>query len=333
MNLNRNVLLTFDYELYLGARTGTANRCLLQPTDRLQQILAQHKACGVFFVDTIGIQKMGQIKSLGDDVKAIHDQLKALYKDGHYIFPHLHPHWLDAQFISNINQFDLSNLSKYSIASLKNDQIAELFAHSIQFLKSIGIQHTNFGYRAGGWCIQPFSKFQSAFSNNSIYYDFSVMPGYINNDSSQGFDFSTITRNEPYRFSEEPETEYSKGSFVEFPISTTKLERMEVFTDKLWRKYLWKLGDKGYGDGLSAKTSVLKSVKPNHEMLSIELLTYPKVSNYKNFLKKHTYMHWISHPKMFTKHGLNLFSNFLVFANSNYKVEYNFINMIPPLTT
>ena len=44
-------LLTFDYEVYFGARTGSVERCLLDPTDALARVAAKHAAPLVFFVD------------------------------------------------------------------------------------------------------------------------------------------------------------------------------------------------------------------------------------------------------------------------------------------
>ena len=44
-------LLTFDYEVFFGPRTGSVERCLLEPTDALVRLADRHGAPMTFFVD------------------------------------------------------------------------------------------------------------------------------------------------------------------------------------------------------------------------------------------------------------------------------------------
>ncbi len=53
----RNLLITFDYELFLGSRSGRPEGCVLQPTELLEKVLTPFKAKGVFFVDTTYLLK------------------------------------------------------------------------------------------------------------------------------------------------------------------------------------------------------------------------------------------------------------------------------------
>ena len=328
MKQARNVLLTFDYEPFLGAKSGTAERCMLKPTDSLRAVMNKYHAKGVFFVDTLYILNLKQQPSLKNDLEAISNQLKTLYSEGHYIFPHIHPHWLDAVYIDSINEFSLTELSRYSLAKLNKPEVEGLFHESIAFLKSIGIDFPDWGYRAGGWCIQPFSSLKDVFISENIGFDFSVLPGYKNDTPSQVFDFSMITKNIPYRFSDEVEEPVTGGIFVEFPISTIQLSGASLLVSKIINKYLWKTGDKSWGDGIGAPTAALKVNLFNREMISIELLNAAKLNEYKSYLEREEYMHWISHPKMFTKHGLKMLDRFLKFADDNYDVNFDFKKMI-----
>jgi hypothetical protein len=320
MSGKKNILLTFDYEPYLGARSGSAEKCLLQPTEYLCAILNKHTAKAVFFIDVLYLKNLKAQSDFSADFEKIIAQIKKLYQDGHFIFPHVHPHWKDAVYDKKQKGFSLFNLGNYSIASQKPAEIKQLFTEGMALLKGLGINYSDWGYRAGGWCIQPFSSFKEIFSEQKIKYEFSVLPGYKNENPEQTFDFSSILADKPYFFSEAIETPQSKGEFIEFPISTVQFTSHISFNDRLVRKYLWKTGDRGWGDGISAQTSQLKSSFSDREMISIELLNIAKLS---------TYMHWISHPKMFTKHGLKTFDSFLSFAASKYEVNFDFTKMIP----
>jgi hypothetical protein len=328
MEKTKKVLLTFDYEPYLGAKSGSAEKCILQPIDALREILVKYKAQAVFFVDILYLLNLKKHTELKKDFTAITNQLKQLYAAGHYIFPHIHPHWLDAVYLSEKKEFSLIDLSRYSLASLDSLQIKELFEEVVIFLKSIGISYPEWGYRAGGWCIQPFHLFKDIFYAEKIRYEFSVLPGYKNDSLNQAFDFSRVIKNEPYLFSNAVEVEDEHGLFIEFPISTLRFNQTVLFKDRLIRKYLWKINDRGWGDGTGAQTSALKSEFINREMVSIDVLTTAKLSSYKKYLTDNDYMHWISHPKMFTKHGLKTFDKFLNYGRTNFDLEFDFMKMI-----
>jgi hypothetical protein len=325
----KQILLTFDYEPYLGVKTGSAKKCILEPTEALISILDKYKTKGVFFVDILYLKNLKKHQELNEDLAAITSQLKRLNEKGHYVFPHLHPHWLDAEYITGKKEFSLKDLTHYSIANLEVAQIKKLFRESIEFLNSIRINHEKWGYRAGGWCIQPFHLFKDIFREENICYEFSVLPGYKNENKNQAFDFSTFTKNTPYFFSETVEKPENSGPFIEFPISTIEFNAQIRFKDRLVRKYLWKTNDKGWGDGTSAQTAQLKSIYTDREMASIELLTIAKLSTYKKQLKNTEHMHWISHPKLFTRHGLKTFDSFLEFATNKFAVTSDFKEMVP----
>ncbi|MCE3228565.1 MAG: hypothetical protein K0S32_3116, partial [Bacteroidetes bacterium] len=172
-----------------------------------------------------------------------------------------------------------------------------------------------------------FNKFEKIFREFNIWYEFSVLPGFKNDSSEQRFDYTLVTKKNPYSFSTEVETENTSGDFTEFPISTIHVTKGVGLVSTFINKILWKTGDRGYGNGLSARTASLKFTSPQQEMISIDILNAAKSSVYKKFLKNNNYMHWISHPKMFTNHGLKKFDAFLNHANQSYQVEYNFKKM------
>jgi hypothetical protein len=320
----RNILLTFDYELYLGRSSGTARKCLLEPTNRLLSIFERYGCSGIFFVDTLGLASLRQNPETRKEYEEVAGQLRSLHEKGNYIFPHVHPHWLDAAFDLATKQFSLANISRYSLAAFTAGEVEKLIGQSIALLQELGISYDHWGYRAGGWCIQPFSLFKPAFTSLNIRYDFSVMPGYKNDHPEQKFDFSDVELNAPYAFENEVNKPANNGAFTEFPISALQLGKSTLFFNKLMAKYLWKRGDRGWGDGRSAQTAALVCAKENSEMISLDLLTSTRLPAYKSFLANNEYMHWISHPKMFTRHALKTFESFVAFAHKNFEPQYDF---------
>src|ERR1035437_4606027 len=108
----KKILLTFDYEPFLGAKSGTADRCMLQPVDALRTIMNKYNAKAIFFVDILYLLNLKKHSELNADFVAVKDQLKTLYREGHYLFPHIHPHWLDSVYLDDIKEFSLSDLSR-----------------------------------------------------------------------------------------------------------------------------------------------------------------------------------------------------------------------------
>lgn len=323
----RNILFTFDYEPYLGSNSGSAEKCVLSPTEAVVVILEKYNAKAIFFIDILYLLNLQRHTELKRDYYNVVSQIKGLYESGHYIFPHIHPHWLDARYIPKLRQFDLSKIERYSLSALEPIQITSLFEQSFELLNELGISYEVWGYRAGGWCIQPFNHYKDLFRKYNLKYDFSVLPNYRNENPDQFFDFSNLNCKEPYRFSEDILVQAEDGEFVEFPISTIVMSRYTLLLDRIVNKYLWKANDRGYGDGIGAQKSALKKQTKNTEMISLDLLNSAKLNCYKSYITNNNYMHWISHPKMFTRHGLKIFDKFMSYLDMNFEKETDFIKM------
>lgn len=302
---------------------------MIDPVNSLRPLLTKHKAKGIFFVDILGLITFQKHNINPKGVADAKEQLQQLFKEGHYIFPHIHPHWRDSIVIKE-KEFDLSNCTQYSLAKLNQEEIDQLFQTCLSFLKELDISYPAWGYRAGGWCMQPFSIYKDVFTKYNILYDFSVLPGYKNLDNNQKFDYTMIRKTSPYNFSQNVEVPDPHGSFVEFPISTMAYSEILILFDRILRKYHWKKNDRGFGDGLSASSAGLMYNPEKKEMLSVEKLNWVKLNAYKNFLKKNNFMHLISHPKMFTQHGLKSLDNFLSYAHKKFSIEYDPLKMLSP---
>lgn len=325
---SRHVIFSFDYELYLGAKSGSVNKCLLEPTAELLKILQLYSAKAVFFIDTAWLVKLKEVSREYDSARTDFDnvvgQMRNMAKAGHYLFPHLHPHWLDACYMLNINQWELKDITKYHFHALNNEQREMVFAKGISLLKEIVLpvlpDYSPCGYRAGGWSIEPFCDFEPFFRKYGIKYEFSK----IGNDL-------------PYAFTENM-AKNDKGEFIEFPISKVHIPALLMLYNRLPAKLLWIKGDRGAGDGVGAATGKSQGDKMQNsgsadskytEMVAIELLTRAKMPAYIKFLKNNSYMQFIAHPKMVSRHNLKMFKSFMDIAFRRYEVETDFMKMMP----
>lgn len=339
MPVKKNILFTFDYELFLGESSGSVLKCMIEPTEKLIAIFDSFQVKhAIFFVDTIYLIRLKEIAKSSaaakGDYELISKQLQLLIQKGHYIFPHIHPHWADATYNALKNNWVLSSLQKYRFHSISEAEREYQFDQSIKILKEI-IQPVNpnyaiDGYRAGGWCIQPFSDFYSHFKKHGIKYDFSVLPGLENKSDAQYYDFEKAPLASIYPFEIDVLLEDLSGSFTQIAISVIPIPKLYQLINKLFNKYLWKTGNRSSGDGIGVVASSFNSSpnKSNKEMVSLELLNSVKLPLYKRFLKENKLIHFISHPKMLTKHNFACLQHFLNFAKAQGFIENDFRKML-----
>lgn len=157
-------------------------------------------------------------------------------KEGHDVFPHLHPHWMDAIYNTDKDEFNLNNIAKYRVGQLSKEESEKLFDDSIAILKQIiNPELPDYrikGFRAGGWSIQPFEDFKSSFQKHGIVYDFSVMPLVYQFTDAQHFDFSSCVKNSIYRFNNKVEEAEMNGEFIEITSDIIYIEPWRKFIEK-----------------------------------------------------------------------------------------------------
>jgi hypothetical protein len=334
----RKLLLTFDYELFLGKRSGSVEKSLLAPTQLLLELLKTHELKNaIFFVDTAWLYRMQQQGECKSDLDKILKQLGLIVQEGHFVFPHIHPHWLNAEYLPQLNQWCLDNYSKYRFHHASKEERILLFTHAAELLAGVCEKDTRhfslIGYRAGGWSIQPFSDFREYFIQHGITHEFSVVKGFRNISQAQYFDFTSCTGADIYRFDEDPCIEKNDGPFREYTISTLPVPLVTRVLNKIWNKYLWKTGNRSMGDGLSAsvtaetgrKTGNDSGASSNRDMLSIESLTLPMLPLYRKHIDRNPYTHFISHPKMLSRHNLMVFDKWLRYATGTYELHTSFL--------
>lgn len=311
--MEKKILLTFDYELFLGVQSGSVDNCLIIPTDMLLDVMERHQTKAIFFVDTTYIMRMSELADYNLNVKRdldkIKQQLIRIVKSGHKIYHHIHPHWIDAQYNESENQWCLSNDEHYCVETLSEEQKTRIFDFSVSFLSKIkstaGLEYDCRGYRAGGLHIEPFASVKNEFIRCGINEDFSSEAPIEN-------------MTESYKFEDSALLSVIDGRFTEYPISRIRIYGLlKILNGIFFRLTRNSKKYQKFGDGVPSapkKVNVQFSQSKFEFTLpiSIELLTPVLLLYYKKLLKWYTYIHFLSHPKLQSPKTIELFEKFLI---------------------
>ena len=308
-----NIYLTFDYELYFGERTGTARNCILHPTELLKEVADKHGIKLVQFVDVGYIIKLEEFKlsfpELEEDYQSVTNQIKQLYKEGHDIQLHIHPHWEDSYY--HDGKWHIV-ADRYKLADFDNRNIERLVRTYKQKLETLTAVDSIFAYRAGGWCIQPFDKFKEAFIKNNITVDSSVFRKGKYSSQQYSYDFTNAPDLSSWHFNDDP-CKPEEGPFKEIPIGSIKNSPLFY-----WKLFL--LGrinpyeHKPLGDGIPiAAPGMRKKLLTQYTQNTVSVDGYNaallnkalKQYNEKNELVI------IGHPKSLTRFGLKALDKFI----------------------
>jgi hypothetical protein len=217
-----NIFLTFDYEIFFGERSGSVEKCIIDPTKELIKIAQTLEVPMTFFIDCghlLALKKYSPIYPvLKKDLELITSQIKLLIGLGHACELHIHPHWEDAIYDGEKWIFDVR---RYKLTDFSEDEILFIFKNYKNILEEITEKKIHI-FRAGGWCLQPFSKIKKAFTELDIKIDSSVFAGGYLETKTHFYDFRKAPLKDNWRFTEDLCYEEEKGKFMEVPISSYK---------------------------------------------------------------------------------------------------------------
>lgn len=319
--MKKDAIITFDYEVFLGHQTGTIENSVIRPTKMILEVLKQNYAKAIFFVDTTWIHFLKE--NFPTDFQLVSEQLKDIIKAGSSVELHLHPQWIQAYRIGD--KIGFKTFENYRLHSLSQEDVINLFRKSIELLESITSQKVRC-FRAGGFCIEPFSQIKNAFETFGIRYDFSVIPGtYLKEGNGYDFDFSNAPKLSFYNFQCDINKPETTGQFVEITVNTFKNNPI----CRIINKILLKLnGDKIYGDGKSIQESPFFFFKSLYRRLkfSNSILTTDKTSKaiFRNLLRnqyrRFRLLVIVSHTKTMSKQALDNLS----YVTKNYCTHNTF---------
>jgi hypothetical protein len=310
-----NIFLTMDYEVFFGDKSGSVEKCMIEPTNALIELSKKNNFRMTFFWDIghfIALQKFKSTShQLQTDFEQIETQIKQLIALGHEVQLHIHPHWEKA--IWKNGEWHMNLEKHYKLADFPKAERREIFKKYKAELEVVtGKKSTVF--RAGGWCIQPFTDFQELFDEFGVQLDSSVMPGIHWQSDQYDLNFLALETQEPYFFDDDVCTIKVDGRFKEVPISTRFYSPLFF-----WKLYvlgrLFPAKHKMWGDGNfvsqpGGKKEMLTKGKQHH--LSTDGYFAAKLqSSFDNLANtKRENMCVIGHPKSLTKFSLGKLDRF-----------------------
>lgn len=310
----KRVILSFDYELFFGIKSGTVRKTLIDPTNMLLDCMDSVGAKGNFFIDYLMFERMEQLsdKRTLDDLKLLKDQVKEMVRRGHRIELHLHPHWIDAKYNGD-GTWDYSDYTHYSLYSLSPEQRKKMFKEGTEYLNDLAREivpnYKICAFRAGGWTIQPFEELTNCFKDNGIKIDSSVMFGACRDNKYSKYDFRTAPNKETYKFADDVCKEVCLGDFIEVPISVYNKTFLMKIVDKI--VHLFVKEDKCVTDGTHLRydlPNVKKEIgifEPRRAPYSLTGLI-PCVFSFMYLLDKRKLITIIDHPKDFKMSALKV---------------------------
>lgn len=325
------VYLTFDYELFFGSETGTVKACMIDPTDQLLAICEKHTIPMTFFIDVGMLLKMNELKEefpeLANDYQAIISQINRMEVLGCAVQLHIHPHWENA--IYKNGKWSINVDGCYKLSDFLQEEATAIIEKYFYFLQNLVTQKIT-SYRAGGWCIQPFSQVKETFKKLGITIDSSVFPGGKFESPHYAFDFTTVKRyTQPYRFDSDVCMANKAGYFTELPISSWHYSPLFY-----WRLYvlgrLFPTNHKMLGDGNflaqpGRKKAVLTSFTWNHVSCDGYYAGLLQ-RQFRCYQRKKTDFVVIAHPKGLTRFSIRKLEQFI--ARTKGATEFLTVNQV-----
>lgn len=309
------VYLSFDYELYFGAYSGSANNCIIEPTQQLLNIAEKHGIYLNFFIDSgylLALEKYSKrYPSVAYEQKQVYKQLMQLSEAGHDCQLHIHPHWEDSYYDGNSWKM---NTARYRLDHFSDSQIQEIITSYFNITKAISGK-APIAYRAGGWCLPPWDKVAHTFKKLGVWIDSTVYENGFTDQELVKFDFRKAPQLDQWMFENNPVEPDPVGYFLELPISSVHLS--PIFFWNLYVKgRLNRSLHKTIGDGVSmVQPGVKKQVLTSYTQQALSCDGYYasillSEFNKRTQLKEDT-MVVIGHPKAQTVFSLQKLDEFV----------------------
>jgi hypothetical protein len=303
-----NLYLTLDYELFLMIPPDNIEHSLIDPTNKFNNILKKYNVNATYYVDAGYLFALNKQKKdfpkLNDDFNKVVSQLQNLELSGNDIGLHVHPHWEDCYY--NGCKW-IMNHSRYKLADFTKEEATSILVKYYILLQSI-LKYKIQSYRAGGWCIEPFSNIRDALIDCEIFIDSSVFIGGFCNNKTHQYDFRKYPKKETWKFNSDPYLEDPNGLFTELPFTSYQLSPIlywKILFNKLISKFSNTLYNNKSGHAINPSfEDVLKKLffKSFHAV-SIDSFksSYLKSIYLKQKINNTSNFNIIGHPKCFSE--------------------------------
>jgi hypothetical protein len=221
-----NLLITADYELYLGRSFLSDDEVLFRPTERMMEVCTRLKAPITFFADICSVWAH-QNYGLDRYVQKFEKQLIGAVSSGHDVQLHLHPHWLNSTFENGLWRVNTDKMYLYEFGFGDGpDAAPAIVKRGIEYLQNL-LKRANPDYRchtfrAAGLALQPDERqLLKTLRQNDVLVDTSIAKGLRFNLDTIAIDYSHMPSAANWYMNETSgiETPADSGVF-EIPIAT-----------------------------------------------------------------------------------------------------------------
>ncbi len=318
-------MLTFDYELFFGTHSGSVQKCLLQPTERLLSLARKYGATYTFFVDCGYLIKAEEYApfhpEIRDDLDKVKTQIKQILTEGHAIGLHVHPHWEKSYYADG--RWQMVTEGAYKLADFSDRDVEDILTRYKSYLDQLTGQRSTV-FRAGGWCIQPFDRFHKIFKSLGIKIDSSVIPGAKFLAGEYSYDFSQAPNQACYPFEEDVCIEKKEAFFTEYPIASMRYSPIfywELYIlGRLFPKRHKMIGDGQFLAQPGRKWSSLTSYTTTHVSTDGYYASQLEKSARKHSKRGYNSMVIIGHPKCMTAFSFQRFEQFLASMSKKHTI-------------
>lgn len=244
----KKVILTVDYELFFGTKSGSVSECMIEPTERLLNLLENYKSKMTLFWDILHFYKLLELENRFPELKkeriSIESQIKKIIRMGHDVQLHIHPHWLDAKYEGGkwnftYNRFRIHELSEEK-KPLDINTILGCITKSVKLMEHIIRQEDpNYQvsvFRAGGYLKDPFPRLKAALLENGIRIDSSVSLGLYSNNGNLSYDYRQYNSNKEFA----QKIVFHEEGIEEIPIASIKIPIIRHIYYKSLRKFKYR---------------------------------------------------------------------------------------------
>ncbi len=308
------LVVSLDYELFFK-RSGSVEKCLIEPTDLVVDFANKRGIPLTFYVDAGMLCRMEGMAPknarIASDYTRIKRHIASFVEAGHEIGLHIHPHWEDTSWSDDGWDF---SASRYRLDQFSENEVRDIVARYSGVLKDICASDVK-SYRAGGFCIEPFDQIRDSLLSEGIAIDSSVVPGACLNDPEKGFDFRSADDRGWWFFDDSPMQICSNGPFLEIPVTPLVLPRSHYWGRAVDRA-LGRQPLATFGDGLSraiGRTEIIRrlSGRGRTSELSLDMAKVRQLVSQKTLRTRRDVWHIMGHPKLLGPPSLTYLSTFI----------------------
>lgn len=238
-----SLCLTLDYELF-GSGKGNVFQHMIEPTNKLLEICKKYDIRLSIFFEVVEYWKIKEYYEKGiamgydeNPVKAIEEQIKRAYNEGHDVQMHLHPQWIDAKYENgtwklNMDYWRIPEVPKMANAdiSMGRDELICKGKQTIEdLLQPINSEYQCNVFRAGGYNTDPSDQLIKSLRKHGFVADASVYSGGKMMNELSRYDYSSVTNEIPYWSCKDSfldQDKYNLEGMIELPLFAQSMRRI-----------------------------------------------------------------------------------------------------------